>query len=512
MRATQALEDIADLLDYCTEDELMEIDSILAESTPIWVPLPGPQTEAYNCEADILYYGGAAGGGKSDMLLGLALTKHTRSIIYRREGTQNLALVDRLLNELLKDRHGWNGQDHVWRGMGRQIEFGACKDLDDEQRYQGRAHDLKGFDEITHFHESQFRFLCGWLRSADPNQRKRIVCTGNPPTNTEGQWVKDFWGAWLNPKHPNPARPGELRWYTTIDGKDVECKDGKPFLHKGKMIRPLSRTFIPSRVTDNVFMMATGYEAMLQALPEPLRSQMLYGDFNAGNEDDPWQVIPSAWVDAAMARWTEDGKKGEMSAVGVDVARGGKDSTVIATRYGQWYAPLKLYPGSDTPDGPTVAGLAIAEQRDSAPIQIDVIGVGSAVVDHLRCNDIQAEAINGAERDNNARDKSGKLKFRNKRAQLWWQFREALDPKTGKNIALPPDSALKADLCTPLWKLSAQGIQIESKEDIIKRLGRSPDRGDAVVYCSVDIIKIARTFRAMGSHQQEFDINNWIRS
>jgi hypothetical protein len=95
---------------------------------------------------------------------------------------------------------------------------------------------------------------------------------------------------------------------------------------------------------------------------------------------------------------------------------------------------------------------------------------------------------------------------------LWWQFREALDPKTGKNIALPPDSALKADLCTPLWKLSAQGIQIESKEDIIKRLGRSPDRGDAVVYCSVDIIKIARTFRAMGSHQQEFDINNWIRS
>jgi hypothetical protein len=352
MRATQALEDIADLLDYCTEDELMEIDSILAESTPIWVPLPGPQTEAYNCEADILYYGGAAGGGKSDMLLGLALTKHTRSIIYRREGTQNLALVDRLLNELLKDRHGWNGQDHVWRGMGRQIEFGACKDLGDEQRYQGRAHDLKGFDEITHFHESQFRFLCGWLRSADPNQRKRIVCTGNPPTNTEGQWVKDFWGAWLNPKHPNPARPGELRWYTTIDGKDVECKDGKPFLHKGKMIRPLSRTFIPSRVTDNVFMMATGYEAMLQALPEPLRSQMLYGDFNAGNEDDPWQVIPSAWVDAAMARWTEDGKKGEMSAVGVDVARGGKDSTVIATRYGQWYAPLKLYPGSDTPDGP----------------------------------------------------------------------------------------------------------------------------------------------------------------
>lgn len=513
MKASQAIDDIADLLDYCTDDELREIDGILAESTPVWVPLPGPQTEAFYSEADILYYGGAAGGGKSDMLLGLALTKHTRSIIYRREGTQNLALVDRLLNELLKERKGWNGQDHVWRGNGRQIEFGACKDLGDEQRYQGRAHDLKGFDEITHFLESQFRFLCGWLRSADGNQRKRIVCTGNPPTNTDGQWVKEYWGAWLNDKHPNPAKPGELRWYTTKDGKDVECSDGKPFMHRGRMIQPLSRTFIPSRVTDNVFMMSTGYEAMLQALPEPLRSQMLHGDFSAGSEDNPWQCIPSAWVDAAMARWKEDGKKEEMSSVGVDVARGGRDSTVIATRYGQWYAPLKLYPGSDTPDGPIVAGLALAEQKDAAPIHVDVIGVGGSVVDHLRCNDIQAEGINGAETKGieTARDKSGQLKFRNMRAKIYWQFREALDPKTGKNIALPPDSALKADLCTPMWKLSAQGIQIEAKQDIIDRLGRSPDRGDAVVYCSIDTIKINRTIKDLQANKDnDWSMQSWL--
>jgi hypothetical protein len=511
--ATAKIEDIADLLDYCTAEEIAEIDGILADSTPVWVPLPGPQTQAYNSEADILYYGGAAGGGKSDMLLGLSLTKHTRSIIYRREGTQNLALVDRLLNELLHERKGWNGQDHVWRGSGRQIEFGACKDLGDEQRYQGRAHDLKGFDEITHFLESQFRFLCGWLRSADGNQRKRIVCTGNPPTNADGQWVKEYWGAWLDDKHPNPAQPGELRWYTTIDGKDVECKDGSPFMHKGRMIQSLSRTFIPSKVTDNVFMMSTGYEAMLQALPEPLRSQMLHGDFSAGMEDGAFQCIPSAWVDEAMARWTEDHKEKEMTSVGVDVARGGRDNTVIATRYSQWYAPLKLYPGKDTPDGPIVAGLAIAEQRDSAPIHIDVIGVGGSVVDHLGCNDIQAVGINGAEKaPDYARDKSGQLRFRNMRAYLYWQFREALDPKTGKNIALPPDNALKADLCTPLWKLSAQGIQIEAKEEVIKRIGRSPDKGDAVIYCSVDTIKTMRTIKAMLSGQEEhFNPDKWVR-
>lgn len=504
VQGNNAIQEIADLLDYCTDEELQEIDGILAEDTPVWVPLPGPQTEAYNCEADILYYGGSAGGGKSDLLLGLGLTKHQRSIIYRREGTQNLALVDRLLNEMLKERRGWNGKDNVWRGNGRQIEFGACKDLGDEQKYQGRAHDLKGFDEITHFLESQFRFLMGWLRSPDKGQRKRIVCTGNPPTNQDGQWVKDFWAPWLDDKHPNPAQPGELRWFTTIDGKDMERPNGEPFMHNGKMIRPLSRTFIPSRVTDNVFMMDSGYEAILQALPEPLRSQMLNGDFSAGMEDSPWQVCPSAWVQAAMDRWSEDGKRGEMSSMGVDVARGGNDKTIISTRYENWYDRLKRYPGMETPDGPTVAGLAISEQKDSAPIHVDVIGVGSSVVDHLNGNDIQVEAINGASKaPEHVRDRSGHLKFRNVRAWLYWSFREALDPKTGRNIALPPDTALKNALCTPVWKLTAQGIQIESKEEIIERLGRSPDDADAVVYCSVDTPKMLRTVRAMMEAQKE---------
>ncbi len=502
--AARNIEDIADLLDYCTEDEIREIDSILAETTAKWVPLPGPQTEAYECDADILYYGGAAGGGKSDMLLGLALTRHTRSIIYRREGTQNLANVDRLLNEIIRDRRGWNGKDNVWRGDGRQIEFGSCKDLGDEQKYQGRAHDLKGFDEITHFLEAQFRFLTGWLRSSNPNQRKRIVCTGNPPTNEDGQWVKEYWGAWLDPNHPNPAKPGELRWYTTIDGKDMECANGEPFLHNGKMVQPLSRTFIPSKVTDNVFMMESGYEAILQALPEPLRSQMLNGDFSAGTEDSPWQVIPSVWVQIAMDRWTEEGKKGAMSSVGVDVARGGRDNTIISTRYEQWYSPLKLYPGTQTPDGPIVAGLAISEQKDSAPIHVDVIGVGTSVVDHLAGNDIQVEAINGAAKaPEHARDKSGHLKFRNYRAWMYWQFREALDPKTGKNVALPPDSGLKNELCAIMWKLTAQGIQIDSKDEIIDRIGRSPDKADAVIYCSIDTPKLFRTVRDLLTREEE---------
>jgi len=51
----------------------------------------------------------------------------------------------------------------------------------------------------------------------------------------------------------------------------------------------------------------------------------------------------------------------------------------------------------------------------------------------------------------------------------------------GEGIALPPDPELVSDLCAPRWKLTARGIQVESKDEIIKRLGRSPDCGDAVV-------------------------------
>lgn len=499
--AAAKIAELADLLDYLGEGDRNEVNRILLANTPIWIPQEGPQTDARNSPADILYYGGQAGGGKTDLLLGLGLTQHQRTIIYRREGTQNLAMIDRLLNEILKDRKGWNGQDKVWRGDGgRQIEFGSTKDLGDEQKYQGRPHDLKCFDEITHFLEYQFRFLCGWLRSNKSDQRKRIICTGNPPTNEDGRWVVEYWAPWLKESHPNPAQNGELRWFTTIDGKDHECPDGTPFEYQGRKITPLSRTFIPSGVRDNVFMVASGYEDILAALPEPLRSQMLNGDFNAGVEDSQWQIFPTAWVQMAMDRWTPDGLDGEMTSCGADIARGGSAETVVSTRYGWWFDKLKCVPGAQTPDGASSAGVIISCLRDAAPVHVDVIGVGGSTVDHLNSNDVQAVSVNGAEgAPPGERDKAtGTLKFKNMRAWLHWRFREMLDPRTGNSIALPPDAGLKADLCSIHWFLGTQGIQVESKEQIIhgprlhksaSPLGHSPDKGDAVINCSITTVK-----------------------
>lgn len=458
-----------------------DIDAEIERRRRLWKPLPGPQTTAYFSAADELLYGGAAGGGKTDLLLGVSRREHHRSIIFRRVFPSLSAIVERTkaiyapacYNESLRR---WKFED------GRQIRFASIQHDKNKADYQGQAHDFYGFDEITEFTESMFRFVTGWNRSAIEGQRCRVIATGNPPCSADGDWVINYWGPWLDPAHPNPAKPGELRWFTTIDGRDVEILDGTPFESKGELITPRSRTFIPAQVQDNPYLIKAGYISRLQALPEPLRSKLLYGDFTKGREDNPYQVIPGSWVKMAQERWEQSKRPcAPMTAMGVDVARGGSDKTVIAMRYGAWIDELQTYPGASTPDGPAVAALVLKHRRDKAVINVDVVGVGTSVYDHLRNITDKAAPINGAERSA-ATDKSGELGFVNLRAELWWKAREALDPASGLDICLPPDRELFSDLCAPAWKLTARGVQVEGKEDLIKRLGRSPDKGDAVVY------------------------------
>ena len=483
---SEQLTSLIDLLQSLPEQSRKELEALVQEQgTQIWTPTPGPQSEAYYTNADITFYGGAAGGGKTDLAIGLALTTHTESIIFRREAVQ-LEGIFRRMTDILGSRDGFNSTTRIWRLSDRLVEFGAVKDVGDEIKYQGRAHSLKVFDEITHFQESQFRFLCGWLRSVKHDEPQRILCTGNPPTDSDGEWVMRYWGPWLDPKHPDPAEPGELRWYVTFDNdmeQPVESGDPQTDPSTGESVKPKSRTFIPSRVEDNPFLMATDYKATLQAMPEPLRSQMLKGDFQAGVGDDPWQVIPTNWVDEAMERWSPDHRE-TMDSMGVDVARGGIDETVVACRHGGWFSEPVAVPGSATPNGQTGAALVIQHRRDGAPVHVDVIGVGGSVYDHLDENGIQAIPVNVSKKSHK-RAEYGGLGFKNLRAELHWNLRECLDPRSNSLLALPPDSELKADLCAARFKVTPGGIQVESKEDVKKRIGRSTNKGDAILLANM---------------------------
>lgn len=456
----------------------------MGEKTALWMPQSEPQWLAFLSQADELFYGGAAGGGKTDLVIGLAIECHQHSAIFRRV-YPNLTGIMRRAREVIGNHAMENKADKIWTFPdGRTIEFGAVQFEDDKKNWQGRPHDLKAFDELPEFTQSQYEFICGWNRTTDPGQRVRVVATGNPPIDESGSWVVRRWAAWLDKKHHNPANEGELRWYATIDGREREFPNGDPYQHNGETIYPRSRTFIRALVGDNPFYAHDSrYLSVLQNMPEPLRSMLLYGDFAASAKPEPFQVIPTDWVIQAQRRWMErERPTTPLTGVGLDAARGGNDAMTMARRYDNWFDEVRSWPGVMVPDGPTAAGLVQADLDAEIPgyLNVDVIGIGSSVYDHLKEMYPNVRPVNAAD-GSEYRDRSGALKMRNLRAEYHWRMRDALDPDNGDDLALPNDPELLADLCAPRYKLTAAGVLIEDKDEIKARIGRSPDKGEAAM-------------------------------
>jgi len=464
------------------EREAIEREAIAATASHRWVPNVGPQTAAYFCEADELLYGGEAGGGKSDLLLGLALNEHQRARVLRRIDADAGDLGNRLV-EILGSNAGYRSTPPTWRQGQKFVELRGCQLERDKQRFKGKARDFIGYDELADFLESQFVFINTWNRSTDPSQRCRVVGATNGPTTAEGQWILRRWGPWLDPKHPRPAEDGELRWFLQIGGQDSEVDGPGPHDVGGRMVRATSRTFIRSRLSDNPDLARTDYATKLDGLPEELRRVYRDGDFTVGLKDSDYQVIPTAWVEAAMQRWSDKPPaRLAMSAVAVDVAPGGGDNRVIGYRYGGWVGTLDSEKQVDR-TGRITAAKVVEVRRDRCPVIVDVGGGwGGDTVIALKDNGIEnVVAFNGVV-TSTSKTRDGKLGFYNKRAESYWRLREELDPSQegGSAIALPPDQELKSDLTAAHWKLTTRGILLNDKKEIVELLGRSPDKGDTV--------------------------------
>jgi hypothetical protein len=211
------------------------------------------------------------------------------------------------------------------------------------------------------------------------------------------------------------------------------------------------------------------------------------GEFKSSDEDS---VIPFEWVEAATERWQAWKDSGEdpgpLTVVGVDVARMGTDQTVIALRRGYIVAELRFSHHEDTmATTGRVAG--VLEANPGARAVVDVIGLGSGVVDRLREQGFKRTIAFNASAGTTRKDRSGELGFVNVRSSAWWWLREQLDPAFDPTLCLPPDDLLIGDLSAPRYSLTSTGrIQVESKDEIRKRLGRSTDSGDAVVQACFD--------------------------
>jgi len=201
-------------------------------------------------------------------------------------------------------------------------------------------------------------------------------------------------------------------------------------------------------------------------------------------------VIPLGWVERAMARWREWKDAGapplpvnERHILGVDVADTGEDQTVIAFREGHLVHDIRKYSNADVMETAGYVKAAMNPRPGSMAI-VDSIGIGSGVLARLREQSIRSVGFVASGSAKGITDATGEFGFSNVRAAAWWKLRELLDPsqRGGSPVMLPDNESLKADLTAPRWKvLSGGNIQIESKDNIRKRLGRSTDEGDAVV-------------------------------
>lgn len=201
---------------------------------------------------------------------------------------------------------------------------------------------------------------------------------------------------------------------------------------------------------------------------------------------DEFSVIPMGWIEDANQRWIEweersGGKTPSDSRLilGGDIARFGGDKTAFAHRYGNVFTKIVTMPKKDTIGTAIMAAKELNHGRGDMAV-IDTNGVGAGTYDALKKSGHYSLGINVGNRTS-LTDSSGQIEFYNLRAALMWKLREALDPARNPTLCLPPDDQLAVDLSSPRWKTVPGGkIVIEDKGELRKRIGRSPDRGDAV--------------------------------
>ena len=218
--------------------------------------------------------------------------------------------------------------------------------------------------------------------------------------------------------------------------------------------------------------------------PNDLFRVKVLGMFPKVSED---VLIPYEWVELANERWRELQSEGfepkKTCRLGVDVAGMGRDSSVLAPRYGNYVGEFEVHNSAGVADHMHVAGMIVPYlKKKGAKAFVDTIGEGAGVFSRLReLGYNYAFSCKFSEGARNLKDITEVRTFANMRAYLYWSIRDWLDPKNGFCPAVPPNDLFMQECTDVHWKFQSNGdIIIEPKEDIKKRLGRSTDFIDAL--------------------------------
>lgn len=256
-----------------------------------WIPNRGPQERFLRSTVFEVGYGGSAGGGKTESLLidaikpivhGKELGTAWTALLLRRSFPELQGKIIPRSQELYPKLGGrYNETQKTWRfPSGERVIFGHMQYEKDKYNYQGGEYQWVGFDEAQLFSATQYNYLFSRTRSSQ-GVRCHIRFSCNP--NGTSSWIFKRFEPWVNPNHPNPARPGEVRYYKPVGAEDeageMETTRDDPM--------GIPRTFIPSRLIDNPYLLKTDYARNLNILTPIERKRLAEGDWLAmpGSKD-----------------------------------------------------------------------------------------------------------------------------------------------------------------------------------------------------------------------------------
>lgn len=251
-------------------------------------PQRGPQFEFLNASADIVIYGGAAGGGKTWALL-MECLRHRNvpgfsAVIFRRNSTQvrNPGGLWDTSCELFPHAKGTPKESTLeWDFQEKgKVKFAHLEHDKTRFDWQGSQIPMIGFDELTHFSWQQFVYMLSRNRSTC-GVKPYIRATTNPDADS---WVRRFIAWWIDERsgYPIQSRSGKTRWFFIQNDETVWASSKEELLEKDPSCLPKSVSFVASTVYDNKILMEKdpGYLANLKALPRFEREQLLMGNWN----------------------------------------------------------------------------------------------------------------------------------------------------------------------------------------------------------------------------------------
>lgn len=273
----------------------------------------GPQQAAWESKANILIYGGGAGGGKSfyaiaDALRGIEEPRYNALLLQRTiaQAKKPGSLVGEAVS--LYSQYGArvnrSGNVTFTFPSFATVTIGGMKDEKSRYEYQGTQATRIYFDQLEQFTEEMFWYVGLSRQRRVTGLPTKLVGTANPvdPDDEVGGWLARLLmsGGWVSEETGEaiPEMAGVLRWmYRSGDDAPrfydsiAEAREAQP----GKRSDPKSVTFIPASVEDNPKLMADGeYLGNLEGLPYVDRMRQLHGN---------WKVSPAGGGLARKTWW-----------------------------------------------------------------------------------------------------------------------------------------------------------------------------------------------------------------